>query len=160
MTSTYQVHVVSWENGVDNYQTKIVTVNTEGEVRLMVFLASAFGLHSDYGVYGNDSNSTLELFKLWEKAKEKFPGECAELWRNRQPYPTYAQLEQFDEDQLDISARVFYYFIHDLLKKLLGRPSEAYWDEPDFIRYCEKIQVFFVPCPIEDVTNRFINPRS
>lgn len=169
----YQLHVTSWENDGDNYKTEIISGLSKEDTEFLVFIASEFGWNQTTKlVEGNDGNSMIGLRNLYLEAIKRYPN-VSDTYRIKN-LPSEEAIELFDEyarfsyndsrkkdpkytDSVLDRGEEFYELMMDLITSLLANPDEAYWNITGFVRYCDKIKVYYVPGEIEDVTNQFVN---
>jgi hypothetical protein len=148
MSGYYQVHIHSWENDADHYQTHIVDAFNPTDVRFYVALGKNFNSKNNrtdkgLGNGGVDSETLVALFD--ELLAEYGPGMTRGVIAAWTP-----------EEELDVDDKAFFY--HDQLVELvLGNADEFYMGEYEhFCRVVDGIKVFWVPESLVEVTEDFV----
>lgn len=135
----YQLHVTTWENDGDHYNTEIISGLTEADVRFLLDVAKQFGSrNSTTPGLGNGSVKGEQLVALLREKLADHPeisDDIKQVWS-----------EGSDED-------IAYDILTDLL---LGTPQEeGYFDELYFCRVFDDFKVYYFPETIKDVTQSF-----
>lgn len=134
----YQLHITTWENDGDNYNTIITSGLSKEDVVFLVDLANCFGRNSNIG---NEWVRDEDLREVLEKVLTKHPSissDMSEEWREA--------MEDFEEDS---------YYARDLLREhVLSTPGEGYGG--DFCRIVENIKVYYFPNEVVDITHEFV----
>lgn len=147
----YQLHVTTWENDADDYNTKIISGLGLKDVTFLVALAKKFHSchnHTNKGL-GNDSTTREQLVGAIEaamtvcKPNEKIQKQIDEIFNI-----------QDEEDEDDGNG---YYVYEWLTETLLGYPAnEMYrYDYERFCRVYSSHEVFYFKEEVIDVTEQF-----
>ena len=134
----YQLHIRSWENDGDNYQTIVTNGLTKDECECMIAIAELFGSRSRYG---NDYLSGEGQKIIVEAIRHIF--ETIPVVRS----------EQFEE-MFHLDAESFDPTYDALVEHILGSGVDN--DGMFFCRAVDYYKVFFVPSEITNVTSQFI----
>lgn len=144
----YQLHVTSWENDGDFYETTIRSgIKSEEDVRFLLALVQAFtSVNERTPGLGNEYIDDDSLINLITSLLQEHPGITASL---RSSFTAW----QEGSPLLDGEIADRYY---EIVCGLLGEPKEAdYCDEGRFCRVFDSSEVYYLPDDIEDVTNQF-----
>lgn len=134
----FQLHITTWENDADHYNTEIISGLTENDVRFLIDVASAFKSQNNHDAPGL-GNGTVAGDQLQELIREKLfshPNISDKLKRE------WSEVKD-DED----------YAYSILVDSLLGSPQEDY--DMNFCRVFDSAQVFYFPEEVLDVTEDF-----
>lgn len=145
----YQIHFSTWENDMDSFATEIWSGITQKEdVHFLVDLANRFqSKHTPKkrGV-GNSSVSCEDLVELVTKCLDRHPLISSDM---RALFMT-----EVDPDDEETTAERWYDLLCD---RMLGYPeNEHYASEENFCRVMDNIKVYWIPNPIEEVTESFM----
>lgn len=124
----YQLHLESWENDADNYQTKILDGLTKEEVIAMVNVAKLFYSEHHGGVGGTDYRRGGEekQHEAYDKVKEIL---IPIGWMEEDD--DYGSISEFVTDQV------------------LGWAGEGFCD--GYIRVFESFKIYYFPTAVEEV---------
>lgn len=135
----FQVHVTSYENDGDNYQTHIITGLSKPDMMFYVDLAIQFK-----GDYGNTFIKREKLIEITSDVVKRHPIISYKTGKKFSPLADYDTDENSDN-------------ILDELTEFLGRPGEGYYDGPSssvFVRRATKIEVYYLQAAMREVDIR------
>lgn len=132
----YQLHVTTWENDADAYNTEIFSGLTETDVKFLLSIAKKFvSKNNSRNGLGNGGVPSKKLLKVVNDALKKFPDVSQKI---RDDFTV-------DEDT-----------VWEAITEILGYPvSEYYWEEENFCRVFDRYEVFLIETPIKDVSAQF-----
>jgi hypothetical protein len=147
----YQLHVTTWENDADDYNTKITNGLGMGSILFLVALAKKFKSkhnHKEKGL-GNDSTTRDQLVDAIKSA----------LAVSAPSTEMMSVIERLiapavEDDEDDVSG----YYIHEwLCETLLGyAANEIYrYEYSNFCRVYQSHQVFYFPLECMNVSEQF-----
>jgi hypothetical protein len=146
----YQIHFTTWENDGDAYKTKLWSgIESAEDVTFLLLLANKFkSQNSQERGLGNGGVMTDDLIEAVESAMAQVPG------ISRDMRALFEDEREEDEDE-DTLADRWYDLIAD---RILSYPvEESYrYDETRFCRVLSKVQVYYFPQPVEEVTSQFV----
>ena len=136
----YLVKITTWENDADNYNTIDISGLTKDQARLIVEIVSLFESDGRGSEYGNAEIEDSEgLFEEIDKIISSFSGTGGVLPAGLDdPDPEWVKenyLNRYD------------YLIYNLI---------GTWNNGEYYRVLDSIEVFYVPEPINNVTEVFI----
>lgn len=157
MKEGYLLHVITWENDGDHYQTCSLDGLSKEDVEFYVAILSRFG--SRHGArrfapgFGNTEIQAEDLLAVVKKALDDHPGISPDI---KQKYYHEFDIEaenaeDFDEAAIANRAEE----IFEALSEVLGTTVE-YEDYNRFIRVVEAIEVQYVEYAMRDMTNKFV----
>jgi len=140
----YQLHINSWENDADAYQTEILSGLTKEDVNFYLSIVSQFRSRNQHqGCYGNGEVTSSQLSAIFKKALKDHPSISEKVKQDFALVSKEEDEEDFDEDHP-----------YQLVQQLLGYPvNDAY--DATFCRVFASHQVFLIEKPIVDVTSEF-----
>lgn len=145
----YQLHLTTWENDGDNYNTEIISGLTREDTRFFIQIASRFtSVNNRYGAIGglgNDFVSGNTLIDVIAKALSDNPNisdKIREEWT----------LENLDDDEA-LGCQAY----ELLISVILGSPQEYDWCSGDsyFCRVFEDFKVFYYENIVKNCSNDF-----
>jgi len=136
--SGYQVIVTSWENDLDHVKSTTTRGLNIEDTKAVIWLVSHFKRES---TNSNTYVSEEFLVKLHNEFKAKFCLSVSDQIR--------ARFVCYEDDPEEIAI-----FFYDALATLLGYTVD-YEDEPYFMRVTMKVEVYYFPEEIKDVTSHF-----
>ena len=135
----YQLHITSWTNDADNYNTKIHDGLSEEDVKFLLDVVKPFKSQHNGGRFGNNDSCTGQINEHIFECLKKYPTtqfqECLE---------GFEQDIDLDEDEEEIDG------LSDLAYDLVGRDEYCGW------RVFESAKVFFYPEEVKEVTKQFV----
>lgn len=146
----YQIHFTTWENDADAYKTTVWSgIESTEDVRFLLLLANKFkSQNSREQGLGNGGVMVDDMIEAVESAIEQVPGISDDM---RSLFD--AEREDGGDDEETLADR-WYDLIAD---RILSYPvEESYRDEPRFCRVLSKVQVYYFPQPVEEVTSQFV----
>lgn len=150
----YQVHITTWENDADNYQTKIISGLTEWDVRFYLAMANRFKSGSNNGMktlgnHGHDTSVLIEEVKELLKSHTWISFSVRKIWEHAVGN-TEIHCEDCDDCPIDCDQN-----IAGILGDILLGYTCDYEDEKNFCRVFDYARVYFIPSAIIDVTENF-----
>jgi hypothetical protein len=146
--SGYQLHITSWENDADNYNTKIISGLTKEDVKFYIYFLKHFRScspsrniddKSPKYSFGNsdipDSGENPEKIAI-EAAYKKFPPTSKQLLDD------VKESIDFWKDDPDESCD----WVYDTI---------GIWGEGSFFRVFDSFEVYLIRTPIPNVTEEF-----
>jgi hypothetical protein len=143
----YQLHVTTWENDADHYQTNSIGGLSKEDVEFYVHILRHFKSKYNGGGEGNDEICTSTLLSIVKESLDEHPGISADV---RSKY--YHEFGEADEDTDEETTRAKE--IYDELREVLGDTVD-YEDYDLFIRVVEKMEVTFIKCDSIDMSHKF-----
>ena len=144
----YQLHVFSWENDMDNCQTRILSGLTKVDVEFYLFLCGHFTREvGGQGTMGNNFNTRISLRDIAVQGMEKFP--CLTK-RIQDRFSNYLCLDDPLVDLGDTDMWELFNF--------LGTPGDSYYSNPGgslFCRRVDRVEVYLIPVRIQNVSKEF-----
>lgn len=146
----YQLHVTTWENDGDFYQTEILSGLTEADVRFYLDLANRFKSRNQSGKsgMGNGEVTAKQLLELAQDLITKHPGISRSIkldWID-----AIDKVENHDEE-LDLDCAEM---IYTLVTNIIGYPAESI-DVMNFCRVFDSFEVYYFPEDVMSVTEKF-----
>lgn len=134
--SGYQLHITSWTNDADNYNTTIHNGLSYEDVTFLLEIVKPFKSEHQNGQFGNNDECTHEvndhIYDCW-LAHQDSKSSKYEEW--------FSEINKEDPDVDGLS---------DLAYDLVGRDEYCGW------RVFESAKVYYYPTAVEDVTKQFI----
>lgn len=129
----YQLHVTSWTNDADNYNTTIHSGLSKADVEFLVSIVKPFWSVNQGGKFGNNDSCTDDveehIYNCWQNHKAQASSKYADWF------------EDADEESVD--------GLSDLAYDLVGYDEFCGW------RVFESCKVFFFPEEVVEVTEEF-----
>lgn len=146
----YQLHITTWENDADAFQTKIISGLSDREVRFLLSIARRFRsrngrLHEDpdglskLGNGGVSGEKLAQIFKITQKEYSDVSQHFKDEW--------FVDLEnnEYIEDHA-----------YETLTNLINYPVDEYYrDVGNFCRVFDSYKVYHYETPVEDVSDQF-----
>lgn len=131
----YQLHIISWENDADNFNTTIYSGLTKEDVQFYIYFLGHFKSHRTYG------NESIEKYPDAEKiaitnAYEKHRPTSPQLLED-----VKSSIEDWKTSDDD----------HDWVNETIG-----IWNEGENYRVFDYCEVYLVSTPIPNVTGEFV----
>lgn len=148
----YQLIIDSWENDWDSFKSMTLSGLSKEEVHFYIDLLKNFDSESCHeGGFGNESIDDNVLVDYVNTVLLRHPLVSEEITKN---YNLGKVEDDFDEDdEFSNYVRDSYYL---LITDLLDSPeSEYYRSEHNFCRVFERVNVYFIPDEIINVTAQF-----
>lgn len=155
----YQLHISTWENDGDSYATQIVSGLSFTDAAFyidLVYLFSSVNNHNrnQPSGFGNDYVPSAKLATAIDKlmlVHSDISDDTRTKWN--QIIQEVRDCED-DEDMVEEG-------LVDTLYDLLGTPSDFYYDgEYPFYRVCDRVEVFYFPFEVENVTKQFVGDNG
>ena len=132
----YQLHITSWENDADNYNTKIFSGLTKEDVRFYIHFLNHFKSHKSYG------NESIEDYPDAEKIAITSAYETCR--------PTTPQLLE------DVETSIEHWETSDSSCDWVYQ-TVGIWCEGERYRVFDSCEVYLVHTPIPNVTEEFVD---
>jgi len=133
----YQLHITSWTNDADNYNTTIHDGLSEEDVKFLLDVVKPFKSKHNGGQFGNNPSCTNQINEHILECLKKYP-----TTQFQEYLKGFEQDSDPDEEDID--------GLSDLAYDLVGRDEYCGW------RVFERAKVFFYPEEVKEVTKDFI----
>jgi hypothetical protein len=135
--SGYQLHITSWENDGDNFNTEILSGLTKEDVKFYLHFLNHFKSHTSYGngcIREYPDAEKIAITNAYEKCR-----------------PTSPQLLEDVEDSIK------YWEYNPNGSRDWVYETIGFWDEGDFYRVFHSYEVYLIRTPIPNVTEEFVD---
>jgi len=145
----YQLHVTTWENDADAYQTKILNGLGINDVTFLVALAKQFKSRNSSNGLGNGATTRDELIAAITSALTV----CKPNQKLQDQIDAFYTIKD-EEDEDDTNG---FYVYEWLTETLLGYPVEEFYryDYERFCRVYSSHEVFLIPLECINVSEQF-----
>lgn len=133
----YQLHITSWTNDANNYNTTIHEGLNEEDVKFLLDIVKPFRSRHDGGRFGNNDSCTNQINEHIFECFKKYP-----TTKFQEYLEGFEQGNDPDEEEID--------GLSDLAYDLVGHDEYCGW------RVFESAKVFFYPEEVKEVTKQFI----
>lgn len=135
----YQLHITSWTNDADNYNTTIHDGLSEEDVKFLLDVVKPFKSKNNGGQFGNNDSCTNQINEHILECLKQYP--TTQFQEYLEGFEQDSDPEEEDEEIDGLS---------DLAYHLVGRDEYCGW------RVFSSAKVFFYPEEVKEVTKQFI----
>jgi hypothetical protein len=146
----YQLHVTTWENDGDHYETTVTSGLSKEDAEFYLHILRQFGSkHGENGL-GNGEIDSEHLLTIVKEALDLHPGLSADI-RAKFEHPFDFDSEaDYSDDDVDNKASDIYFELQDQFGTTIDYED---WDK--FMRVVEKTEVFFIEQRVKNVSTLF-----